>query len=667
MVDYLILTFIREEYVAVRKQFVDSNDALVGTTRVSRVTTRSGQSVSVAVARAQTQGTVAAQDAARELIEEQGPRLVVAVGIAGAVPSADVFLGDVVLANDIRDLTRTAEDAAGRHESPASTHLAPAVRDYVANVTVDDFPEWQDDARSIDRPDVTEIGHAWTGDAGWNDAINNALKANQVRDRPDVVDGVLASSDVLVKSWEFMAERLRVDRRILANEMEAAGVARACERMGVPLLVVRGVSDIVGHRRSDDWKLYACEVVGSFVRALVSSDCVEAIESKVPGLSGTSKSVNDSLSEQLAQIRTGKPEESASRCRTAFSLFKRLPEELKRLRAPELFDALDRPMKYLGDKSLVLEVAEACIESCVGTDVNEATAECEARARICGTSWVYQRTGKLGAAEQEAQRSLEISELLHLSKSLAFCRKCMGRLKRLRAEAETDGTVKVARYHESVRLLTAAVSDFGELGDEAEVGDCYSLLGRTHLSAGDFPLARDCIKEARRRIVPGSKDYLDLRILEGDAWSAKRENERALEAYEEVIELTSQGDYQLSEIVARAHYQRAKTLVRMGRRQDAADGFAAAQSIWERYGEQEVAAEAEWARILASGMLQRRVIRLLEKHGAPVRCRAVRLYREEQSRQKGRAVAQRIGSDDAVWRNLVRRAERQLGLRSQSG
>ena len=81
---------------------------------MSQETTRSGQSVTVAVARAQTQGTLAAQDAARELIDELGPRLVVAVGIAGAVPSPDVFLGDVVLANDIRDLTRTAQDPSGK-------------------------------------------------------------------------------------------------------------------------------------------------------------------------------------------------------------------------------------------------------------------------------------------------------------------------------------------------------------------------------------------------------------------------------------------------------------------------------------------------------------------------------------------------------------------------
>ena len=142
---------------------------------------------------------------------------------------------------------------------------------------------------------------------------------------------------------------------------------RHARGMGVPLLVVRAVSDIVEHPRSDDWKRYACEVVASFVRELVNSDCVEAINSKLSGLLGTAKSVNSSLDELLSQIRTGNPEESASKCRTAFSLFKRLPEELKRLRAPELFETLDRPMKYLGDKSLVFQVAEACIESCAGT------------------------------------------------------------------------------------------------------------------------------------------------------------------------------------------------------------------------------------------------------------------------------------------------------------
>ena len=44
----------------------------------------------VAIARTASEGNVSAQDAVLELIDEQQPRLVLTVGIAGAVPTSDV-------------------------------------------------------------------------------------------------------------------------------------------------------------------------------------------------------------------------------------------------------------------------------------------------------------------------------------------------------------------------------------------------------------------------------------------------------------------------------------------------------------------------------------------------------------------------------------------------
>ena len=187
MVDYLVVTFIREEHEAVLRQFRDCDDDRVsgvpGGARVIRVTTRSGQGASVAIARTASEGNVSAQDAVLELIDEQQPRLVLAIGIAGAVPTSDVFLGDVVLAKDIHDLTRGAETAAGREEAAASSYLMNAVKDFVANVTMDDFKEWQERAASITRPRVEGIGNSWTGDEEWDKKINGTLKANGVVSR----------------------------------------------------------------------------------------------------------------------------------------------------------------------------------------------------------------------------------------------------------------------------------------------------------------------------------------------------------------------------------------------------------------------------------------------------------------------------------------------------
>ena len=66
-----------------------------------------------------------------------------------------------------------------------------------------------------------------------------------------------------------------------------------------------------------------------------------------------------------------------------------VPERICRL-----FLILDKPLKQLGNKKLVLEVAEMAIEnSRRASPRTHETAEAEAHALICGTSWVYQRIG----------------------------------------------------------------------------------------------------------------------------------------------------------------------------------------------------------------------------------------------------------------------------------
>lgn len=51
--------------------------------------------------------------------------------------------------------------------------------------------------------------------------------------------------------------------------MEAGGVYEAARRSSRPLLCVRGISDIVGFRRNDEWKDYACHTSAAFVKALI--------------------------------------------------------------------------------------------------------------------------------------------------------------------------------------------------------------------------------------------------------------------------------------------------------------------------------------------------------------------------------------------------------------
>jgi hypothetical protein len=93
------------------------------------------------------------------------------------------------------------------------------------------------------------------------------------------------------------------------------------------------------------------------------------------------------------------------------------------------------------------------------------------------------------------------------------------------AEEAKDLTNKRDLLQISIRHLESAIERFSrspEFGPEhPEVGDCYSLLGRTYLVSGARSDARRAVRKASTLIPPsGAKDYLDLRILEGELLEA---------------------------------------------------------------------------------------------------------------------------------------------------
>jgi hypothetical protein len=57
----------------------------------------------------------------------------------------------------------------------------------------------------------------------------------------------------------------------LAVEMEFTGVHKAASRRGVPVLAIRGISEILGFRRSPGWTSYACHAAAAFARAFVGA------------------------------------------------------------------------------------------------------------------------------------------------------------------------------------------------------------------------------------------------------------------------------------------------------------------------------------------------------------------------------------------------------------
>jgi hypothetical protein len=88
----------------------------------------------------------------------------------------------------------------------------------------------------------------------------------------------------LVKDAELVAEWKRTARALGFVEMEAGGVYRAARgpKGEYPVLIVRGLSDIVGFKRAAEWTEYACRTAAAFATAFIRAGVVRAESVSVP-------------------------------------------------------------------------------------------------------------------------------------------------------------------------------------------------------------------------------------------------------------------------------------------------------------------------------------------------------------------------------------------------
>ncbi|WP_437276475.1 hypothetical protein WME90_35250 [Sorangium sp. So ce375] len=281
-VDVGILTIKDEEFEAVLQAFPDGSDVYVSPATHRHYNMRiteaaGGATYRVAIMRQSEQGNGEAQSAARDLIEDLSPRLILVVGIAGALPSKDVTLGDVVLSLRVHDYTVEA-----RHESHDPTYamaggpVGKRIEHHVANLRArsQDIGDWTKGLP--ERPSVLVEDGDLYGPADWNNNVRESLEyhfASKTRP-PKFCSGVIASSDRLIKDTRILIPWLQTARHLLAVEMESGGVYRAA-RERCAMLAIRGISDVVGFRRDEQWTRYACASAAAFARAYLRTEPIE--------------------------------------------------------------------------------------------------------------------------------------------------------------------------------------------------------------------------------------------------------------------------------------------------------------------------------------------------------------------------------------------------------
>jgi nucleoside phosphorylase len=282
-VDIGIVTIRDDEFRAVLAAFPEKAGTLHAASRaytLRHADAGSGERYRIAVLRLIEQGQGEAQDAARDLIDDLGPRLVLVVGIAGGRPSADITLGDVVVSTRIHDFTVEARKS-GEPSTYAVTGgpIDKALAALVANLAgrEDELGDWTADLPTQPPVSWTQQGQL-SGPPDWQRELRDTLELHHgpaaVPRAPVYAAGPIASSDRLVKDPDLVIAWLKTARNLVAIEMESGGVYRA-SRERCPMLAIRGISDIVGLTRVDAWTKYACASAAAFTRAFLRTRPIE--------------------------------------------------------------------------------------------------------------------------------------------------------------------------------------------------------------------------------------------------------------------------------------------------------------------------------------------------------------------------------------------------------
>ena len=388
------------------------------------------------------------------------------------------------------------------------------------------------------------------------------------------------------------------------------------------------------------------------------------------GLSNQEVVFSKTLDELLGFIRSHENERNISdQVRNAITLSRGCTSSYPNSVA-KLFWNVDKIVKGFGDKHLVLDVANLSIEAARRSpNRTDDVVKGEAVALICGRSWVYQRMDRLFDAIADGEKSFEIGEGIAWERNSAYCKKCIGRIYRMQAEKELENH-KLDRQKvrdllkQSTECLNDAIDRFSRLEefgpDDPEVGDCYSLLGRTFLVNGKRIEADAAVKKGFNLISEGSgKDYLDLLILAGDLQAKTKDEEAAESCYTSALEINSD-NAEMTELQARAYLRRGLNRATMRRTQHALSDIDRAVTIFRSLGEIAKSNQARWELLRIQNQIPRDAFPLLEDEGYTTRIIALEIYSSQRANQQSRrnVVGQRAALSSEQWKNIVRQARR---------
>ena len=303
-IDFGIISIREDEFLAVLERFAPDRYAM-GSQRyeIGTVGTNGGGHYTVAAVRCVEQGRGHAQKVATDLIRDLEPRWLLVVGIGGAVPSMDFTLGDVVCATRVHDFSvRAVKEGATDTYSAGGGPMHPEIQRLLASLPAivrQDLGDWNSpEALGTPKPTLRVPGansDRYYGDVKWKAELRRTLlhhfPEGHAPRPPLATSGSVATSDALVKSTGLLNQWQEYARGVAAVEMELGGVFLAARQIDreYPILAIRGISDIVGFKREEQWTKYACTTAAAFAYALIRAGA--AFEPRIAEMSRGSQAL----------------------------------------------------------------------------------------------------------------------------------------------------------------------------------------------------------------------------------------------------------------------------------------------------------------------------------------------------------------------------------------
>lgn len=251
-IDFAIVTAVKDEHDAIINVFgFKDKDRVTKQNRIywqKKLSTKKG-TYNIVTTQSFDQANISAALLAADILNVWKPKIIISVGVAGAI-SSDVNYGDIVVGEEIYYYERGKITSEGKLPEPKILRSDPLLISTI---------------RSLPKR-----------------AISSYKTPEGKFRKPLIHFGIIASGEKVISSAESKEALLHQSRKIIAVEMEGYGIASALwetsnRSKSITIKVIMDKADIT---KNDFWKLKAAKIAAKFVMNFILDEPIPSTPSK---------------------------------------------------------------------------------------------------------------------------------------------------------------------------------------------------------------------------------------------------------------------------------------------------------------------------------------------------------------------------------------------------